>query len=190
MALEPRSRMIPLPSLSDSLAPIEQALEAHTHDERVNWMRGLGKKELVALWKLAEGRTVTLAELHGDEGQIVIHEGQNSLPLFSAFQKRVVKRGDVIQGYNHQSMAWLVGPGHFLVKEAADPLPGAHFSYLSVANDAPPEFPPIQPNEGGLSTLVYAHMVDYLRRVSPHAVIGAAWKKGKPTGDYFMLVRE
>ncbi len=181
--------MIPLPSLSESLAAVEAALDAHTHDERVNWMRGLGKKELVSLWKLAEGRTVRMDELHGAEGEVVIHEGQNSLPLFSTFQKRVVRRGDVIQGYNHQSMAWLVGPGHFLVKQAEDPLPGAHFSYLDVAPTAPPEFPAIQRNEQGLSTLVYAHMIDYLRRVSRHAVIGAAWKKGKATGDYFMLVR-
>jgi hypothetical protein len=181
--------MIPLPSLSDSVGPIASALDALTHDERVNWMRGMGKKQQVALWKLCEGRDVRLAELHGADGEVVIHEGQNSLPAFSTFQKRVVKRGDVVQGYNHQSMSWLVGPGHFLVKEANEPLPGAHFSYLEVAKDAPADFPPIQPNDQGLSTLVFGHMVDYLRRVSPHVVIGAAWKKGKPSGDYFMLVR-
>lgn len=181
--------MIPLPSLSDSLAPIAAALDAHTHDERVNWMRGLGKKEQVALWKLADGREVTTTELHGADGEIVIHEGQNSLPLFSTFQKRVVKRGDVVQGYNHQSMSWLVGPGHFLVAEASTPHAGAHFSYLSVAATAPPEFPALQPNDKGLSTLVFAHMIDYLRRVSPHVIIGAAYKKGKASGDYFMLVR-
>ncbi|MDP2304471.1 MAG: hypothetical protein Q8P18_00420 [Pseudomonadota bacterium] len=181
--------MIPLPSLSDSLAPITAALDAHGHDERVNWMRGLGKKEQVALWKLADGRLVTTAELHGPEGEIVIHEGQNSLPLFSTFQKRVVKRGGVVQGYNHQSMGWLVGPGHFLVGEADAPHGGAHFSYLSVAASAPPEFPALQPNDTGLSTLVFAHMIDYLRRVSPHVIIGAAYKKGKATNDYFMLIR-
>lgn len=181
--------MIPLPSLSDSLAAITAALDAHTHDERVNWMRGLGKKEQVALWKLADGRHVTSAELHGADGEIVIHEGQNSLPLFSTFQKRVVKRGEVVQGYNHQSMSWLVGPGHFLVAEAAAPHAGAHFSYLSVATSAPPEFPPLQPNDQGLSTLVFAHMIDYLRRVSAHVLVGAAYKKAKASGDYFMLVR-
>ena len=182
--------MIPLPSLSDSLAPVEAALEAHTHDERLNWTRGLGKKEFVALWALSEGRTVALAEMHGAEGEVVIHHGQNSLPAFSSFQKRVVKRGNVIQGYNHHSMSWLVGPGHFLVKEADTPFPGAHFSYLETARDVPPEFPALKPNDAGLSTLVYGHMIDYLRRVSPHVVIGWAWKKGKATGDYFVLVRE
>ncbi|MDP2316052.1 MAG: hypothetical protein Q8P41_24355 [Pseudomonadota bacterium] len=181
--------MIPLPSLSDSIAPVASALDAHTHDERVNWMRGLGKKEQVALWALADGRLVTTDELHGAEDEIVIHEGQNSLPAFSTFQKRVVKRDGVVQGYNHQSMGWLVGPGHFLVGAADTPHAGAHFSYLSVATSAPPEFPALQPNDKGLSTLVFAHMIDYLRRVSPNVIIGAAYKKGKPSGDYFMLVR-
>ena len=36
---------------------------------------------------------------------------------------------------------------------------------------------------------MYANMIDYLRRVSAHAVLGAAYKNGKATGDYFMLVR-
>lgn len=181
--------MIPLPTQSDSIAPVEAALDAHTHEERVNWMRGLGKKELVKLWTLTEGRPVGVEELHGAEGEVVIHEGQNSLPAFNTFQKRVVKRGDTIQGYNHQSMSWLVGPGHFVVKEADEPHTGAHFSYLEIATTVPPEFPPLKPNDKGLSTLVYAHMIDYLRRVSKHALIGAAYKKGKASGDYFMLVR-
>ena len=58
--------MIPLPSLSSDIAPISTALDALSHEERVNWMRGLGKKELTALLKLTECRTVALAEFtHG-----------------------------------------------------------------------------------------------------------------------------
>jgi hypothetical protein len=178
--------MVPLPSLSDSIAPIAAALDALTHEERVNWMRGLGKKELVALWKLTEGRLPTLAELHGVEGEVIIHEGQNSLPFFSVFQKRVMLRGGVVQGYNHQAMSWLTGPGHFTVSENER---GAHFDYLNLPATAPEEFLPLAPNDKGLSRLVYANMIDYLHRVSKHAVIGAAYKSGKPTNDYFMLVR-
>ena len=39
--------------------------------------------------------------------------------------------------------------------------------------------PPLKSNTSGLSTLVYGHMVDRLRGVSNHCVIGAAFKKGK-----------
>lgn len=181
--------MIPLPTLSDSLAPITQALDTLSHDQRVNWTRGLGRKQQAALWRLADGRLVTTAELHGEDGEIVIHEGQNSLPVFSTFQKRVVRRGDVVQGYNHQSMSWLVGPGHFLVAEAQSPHAGAHFSYVSLATSAPPEFPALRPNDQGLSTLVFGNMIDYLRRVSPNVIVGAAYKNGKASGAYFTLVR-
>ncbi len=178
--------MIPLPSLSTDIAPIEAALADVSRAERVNWMRGLGKREMVALWALTDGRLLTKADLHGAEGEIVIHEGQNSLPFFSTFQKRVVMRGSVVQGYNHQAMAWLTGPGHFTVAEDSQ---GANFDYLQVADSAPPEFPALQPNDKGLSTLVYAGMIDYLRRVCPGMLIGAAYKRGKATNDYFMLVR-
>lgn len=182
--------MLPLPSLTDSITPLETAFEALSHAERVNWTRGLGRRDLAALWRLCEGRPIAFADLHGAEGEIVIHEGQNSLPFFSVFQKRVVRRGDVIQGYNHQPWAWLTGPGHFLVREGDPTHPGAHFSYLEVAKDVPAGFPPLRENTAGLSALVYGHMVDYLRRVSAHAVIGAAYKKGKGPLDYFVLVRE
>lgn len=178
--------MIPLPSLSEALAPIEAALDAATSDERVNWMRGLGKRELVALWSLAEGRPLSLDDLAANDGEVVIHEGQNSLPLFNAFQKRMVRRNGGVQGYNHQAMSWITGPGHFIVREGAG---AAYFDYTEVPRDAPAEFPPVKPNDAGLSKLVYAGMIDRLRKVAHHTLIGLAEKGGKATGDYFMLVR-
>lgn len=181
------SEMIPLPSLSTDAAPLASALDAVSSDERTNWMRGLGKRELVALWALCEGRSVPLSDLVADAGAIVIHEGQNSLPLFSAFQKRIVLREDGgAQGYNHQAMAWITGPGHFFVREEEG---AAFFDYTAVPETAPAEFPPIVPNDRGFSSLVYAGMIDRLRKVSAHALIGAAFKKDKATGDYFMLMR-
>lgn len=177
---------IPLPSLSDSLSPISSALDAVTSAERVNWMRGLGKKELVALWKLADGHPLLVEHFHGAEGQVVIHEGQNSLPAFNAFQKRFVLRAGVVQGYNHQSMAWITGPGHFTVTQA-----GAEvlLDYLSEPKSVPSEFPALKANDAGFSRLVYMGMHDFCRRVSEHVIIGEARKGGKPTGDYFMLCK-
>ena len=180
--------MIPLPTLQTSIDPIATALDAATHDARVNWARGLGSGQLHALWDLTAGRTVTIDQLCGAEGEVIIHEGKNSLPFFCDFQKRVMRRGDVVQGYNHQSMSWLTGPGHFTVTEENGE---ALFDYTRDPVSAPDTFPPLVPNEAGLSRLVYAHMKDYLRRVSTHAVIGAAFKKGKAVGpgDRFLLVR-
>ena len=45
-------------------------------------------------------------------------------------------------------------------------------------------------NDQGLSRLVYANMVDYLRRVSKHVLIGRAYKDGKEMPNWFLLCRE
>jgi hypothetical protein len=47
----------------------------------------------------------------------------------------------------------------------------------------------VKANDAGLSRFVYGGMIDKVRRVSEDAVIGAAFRGGKQTGDYFMLVR-
>lgn len=178
--------MIPLPSLAELLPPLTAALDAADHDARVNWMRGLGKKELVASWRLAEGREVPLSWLHRGAGQVVIHEGQNSLPAFNRFQKRVTVFEGRVQGYNHQAMGWLTGPGHFTV---AGDESSSWFDYVHPPATAPSVFPPVRPNDQGVSRLVYGFMVDKLRQVSRDVVIGAAFRHDKQTGDYFMLTR-
>lgn len=190
--------MIPLPSL-DTFPNVVAGLDKHSVDEQVNWMRGLGKRELVALWDKAVGPdglalAAPLSALHGAEGEVVIHEGQNSLPLFNAFQKRCMLRGagpDArVQGYNHQAMSWITGPGHFLVQTDGTT---SWFDYTQVASDAPPEFPPVKANTGFPDKLVYGGMIDKLRKVGNRGLIGAAFRTSKgelrPTGDYFMLIR-
>lgn len=177
--------MIPLPSL-EPLDAVVAGLDAHGVDEQVNWMRGLGKRELVALWEKAVGIDAPLTALHGNEGEVVIHEGQNSLPLFNVFQKRCVLRAGRVQGYNHQAMSWITGPGHFLVQTDGKT---SWFDYTEVAPNAPAEFPPIKGNDGFPDKLVYGGMIDKLRRVGTRGLIGAAFRKDKPTGDYFMLIR-
>lgn len=163
---------------------------ASPFDAQLNWMRGLGKREMVALWGLCDGKLVQLEDLHGADGEIIIHEGQNSLPLFSTFQKRVVKRGDVVQGYNHQTMSWFTGPGHFLVRACKGDLGDEiAFDYTDIPKDIPAEFPPLQRNDSGISTFVYGNMIDYLRAITPKLLVGQARRHGKITGDYFMLVR-
>lgn len=174
--------MIPLPSLSETIAPVAEALDQTSFEERVNWMRGLGKKELVALWKLTEGRAVPAD--YFDSPEVVIHEGQNSLLLFNQFQKRIVRFGDQIQGYNHQTMAWITGPGHFYVH----PGDGAsYFDYTRLVPKAPDAFPPVADNMAGFSRFVYGNTIDKLHRVSEKSVIGAAFRNDKPIGAYFML---
>lgn len=180
---------IPLATLIDTLPPLAEALDALSHDERMAWMRGMGRKEQMALYNLAaDCDALSVQHFHGAEGVVVIHHGQNSLPVFNHFQKRVCVRADGIQGYNHQSLAWLTGPGHFTLTQDGDL--EVIFDYITHPTSVPESFPALARNEKGASRFVYGGMIDRVRRVSKHCVIGAAFKGEKDIGARFMLMRE
>lgn len=178
----------PLPTLTDHLAPIAEALDQLDHDARVNWMRGLSRGQLRALYALAaEGGPLDAEWFVGEEGEIVICEGQNSLPAFTQFQKRFVRWEGRIQGYNHQFWSGVTGPGHFTVRQdGAEVL----IDYYLLPPTKPDAFPPLRSNEQGLpARLAYGFMIDRVRRVSRDCVIGTAEKHGKPMSVWFMLTR-
>jgi len=181
--------MIPLPSHSESLGPIAEALNTASHQERIHWMIGLSGRELKALYRLSEdGEALPLSYFHGSPGEVIIHHGKNSLPMFTRFQKRVCQHEGTLQGYNHQTLSWLTGPGHFTLR--ADGEREVIFDYINQPSTAPSDFPKLIPNEKGGGRLVYAGMIDRVRRVSEDCVIGAAFKGDKDIGARFMLTRE
>lgn len=179
---------IPLPSKTNDLAELSQALDQCSHETRIQWMRGLNRKELEAAYVLAQdGPTLELTHFHAATGEVIIHHGQNSLLAFNEFQKRVVDNEGTLQGYNHQALSWITGPGHFTLRQDGSEV---LFDYTEEPAEGFDAFPPLKSNTSGFSTLVYGHMVDRVRRVSQHCVIGAAFKKGKAMGAWFMLIRE
>lgn len=179
--------MIPLPSLTQDLPALTAALDAASPDARVNWSKGLGKKEQAALWRLAEGKLpLTVEHFIGAPGEILAHEGHNSLFLFTEFQKRILLHNGVPQGYNHQTMSWFTGPGHFTLYTHELEV---WFDYTKEPKDAPATFPAVAPNMSGFSRFVYGGMIDRVRKVSQHVVIGKAWRAGKETENYFLLVK-
>jgi hypothetical protein len=121
----------------------------------------------------------------------LIYEGRNSLPMFSRFQKRFVRApGGEVVGYNHQTMAFVTGPGYFVVRPGSGE--GEHgkeldFDYTAEPPVIPDGWPAYKANTRGLSRLVYAHMHDYVRRVARGVVVGKAYKKGVDQGAYFSL---
>jgi len=139
---------------------------------------------------------VTLAELVPTSMPAlreVIWHGKNSLPMFTLFQKRFCRPGGArggheLWGYNHQAMAWLTGPGYFVCHQDGG-VPAA-IDYRVVPPESPPGWPAVKPNDQGLSRFVYRDMVDYLRRVSAHVLIGRAHRDGKELPNYFILCRE
>jgi alkanesulfonate monooxygenase SsuD/methylene tetrahydromethanopterin reductase-like flavin-dependent oxidoreductase (luciferase family) len=64
-----------------------------------------------------------------------------------------------------------------------------HFLEEYSHNSAPEVFPPLVPNERGVSRFVYGYTTDRMRRVSRECTIGAAEKDGKRIGAYFILTR-
>lgn len=175
-------------------------LDGLSHAERVHAVRGAGRAEQRRLYEAAGGfRRVGLADLvPPDRAALaaVRHYGKNTLGAFTHFEKRFARpEGEdpgapkVLWGYNHQSLAWLTGPGWFVARE--DPERGeVWIDYREVPPRTPPGWPGVRPNEVGLSRFVYGHMVDTLRRVSEHVTIGSAARKGRDIGSWFLLCRE
>jgi hypothetical protein len=180
---------IPLPEAAD-IHTLSTALDGASEEQRIAWLRSLPGRQLPVLYNLAEGQTLTVEAMHRGDGEVVIHEGMNSMALFRGFQKRMVKQGEEISGYNHQTWKWLVGGGFFVVVPSPEVEGELHVDYTGLPERQHPEFPPLKSNDAGLSRFVYGGgMIDVLRRVSEHVTIGKAYLKGKERGQYFVLCR-
>jgi hypothetical protein len=177
-------------------AAIAAFLDGLGRAERLEAIRALSGPRLQGrLYRAVESAPrVTMADFVPPDApplREVIFEGKNSLAAFTLFQKRFCRppRGrDGLWGYNHQALAWLTGPGYFVVHE--DGSRGAAIDYRDVPPEKPPTWPEVKPNDRGLSRFVYRDMVDYMRRVSRDVFIGSAHRDGKELGNYFVLCRE
>jgi hypothetical protein len=180
------------------LPRLAEILDGLGHEGRVHTIRGWDKKRQAALFEAANGHKPLDLDflVPSSVGPLVevIHEGKNTLPLFTHFQKRFVKlEGEEfpIGGYNHQTLSALTGPGYFVVTKGEGEHAGElAIDYTKLPKSKPASWPEIKPNEGGLASLVYGGMIDYLRGVSTHVSIGRAYKKGKAMDAWFALVRK
>ena len=176
-------------------AAICDLLDRAASSDRLEAIRGLGGPAIQRkLWDaVASAPRVALADLVPPDTKPlreVIFHGKNSLPAFTFFQKRFCRTpqaGDVLWGYNHQALAWLTGPGYFVVHDEPR---GAAIDYREVPPRGCPGWPAPKPNDRGFSRFVYRDMVDYLRRVSTHVLIGRATRHGKDLPNFFALCRE
>jgi hypothetical protein len=105
---------------------IAEQLDRMSAGERLEAIRSLGGGRAQArLWEAAaDAPVVNLDDLVPQDMpplREVIWHGKNSLPAFTHFQKRFCRPMPGAQadhqlwGYNHTSIAWLVGPGYFVV---------------------------------------------------------------------------
>ena len=195
--------------VSGGLTRIEEIgtyLDGLTHNQRLKEIHRLSPVDMARLFQRAgEGEEITLDHYVPEEradATEVIHHGFNSLPAFRRFQKRFcrsVNRASgetTVYGYNEGLTRPLVGPGYFVAHETAgvehwEPRGAVVIDYhLPVDGPLPQRWPKFIPNEVGLQQFVYGKTRDFMRRVSDHVSIGAAFKYEQSLGVYFILTRE
>jgi hypothetical protein len=165
---------------------------------------GLSRDQQRTLYeKAAHAAPLSLADFADDagDGVEVIHDGLNTLPLpspFRKFQKRFAwPSGERTRlfGYNEGPTRRTVGPGYFVAVEtkgrpAWEARGAVVIDYFRVPDGSVPEgWPRVVGNDWRLQRLVYHQTRDFMRRVSEHVSIGAAFKKEKPLDHYFVLCR-
>ena len=198
--MAPKSALVDLIlGSSPNLDEIAAWLDAKAPSVRIEEVRALDAPEQRVLWKLALGRAMTFDDLvPPDYGplQPVRHFGKNTQPAFTHFEKRMCRPSfetsePVLWGYNEGPTRKFIGPGYFVVRQTpTDPRGATVVDYWQVPPEKPGEWPAVKPNESGLQRLVYAHMEDFLRRVSTHVSIGRAWRERRETPHLFLLCRE
>ena len=182
------------------LKELAALLDGLSHEERVAWVRSVGRADQRRLYEAAAGfLPLALADLVPPgraDGETVRHFGKYTLPAFTHFEKRFCRpagqdpqRPGRLFGFNFQTMSWLTGPGYYVAY--ADPArPEVLVDYREVPPAAPAGWPPVRRNEVGAGRFVYGLMVDRLRRVSEHVTIGSAARHGRDLGSWFLLTRE
>lgn len=131
----------------------------------------------------------------------VIHDGINTLPVpppIRRFQKRFSRptygEGRLF-GYNEGVTRKVIGPGYFVAIPTADrPAWSARgavvVDYFQVPDgEVPTGWPRVVDNHWRLQRFVYGGTRDFMRKVSTHVSIGAAFKGERPLDHYFVLCR-
>jgi hypothetical protein len=170
---------------------VQKHLAALSGEERVRQATQLDRRHHATLWKLSDGtEPLRLEEIVAPDRtplDPVPFEGQNNQPIYRPFRKVFYRTPDGgIAGYNDSPAAWFAGPGYYVLRRDGS---GTYVDYTEVPREKPAAWPPIRPNDVGISRFVYGHMKDYLRRVYGRVVIGRAYRHGKATPNYFVLAR-
>ncbi len=186
-----------------SIAEIGAWLDGMSHETRMEAMSHTTPAEQKKLWSLAADAPPLTMDFfvpsHVPPLTPVVHHGRNTLPAFKSFRKPMMRPADGSKrlfGYNDSPTGWLLGPGYFVNHATAGNADwearGAWVVDYFQIPDGPvvSGWPPVKPNSSGLQVLVYHKTRDFMRRVSSHVSIGAAYKVEKAMGAYFTLLRE
>jgi hypothetical protein len=173
---------------------VARALDGVAIPARVKAVCELGKRDMAALFDAAaDNPPLTLDDFVPPSVPPmteVIHEGKNSLLMFTRFQKRFCRPAEgsaELWGYNHQTMAFFTGPGYFVTRQP----PGGEvvIDYTKPAGGKVSTWPAIVPNSSRLGRFVYYGTEDVMRRVSQGVSVGRARRGQRVMDNWFVLVR-
>src|SRR5262249_25046479 len=187
------------------LPAIAAYLDGLSHAERLAETRTLDRSAQRRLYRAAGTGDLTLD--HFVEPDVrprteVIHHGRNTLPLpgsLRLFEKRFPKPepgGGRLLGYTQSPFLHVIGPGFFVAvptagNKAWEERGPVVIDYFQIPDGAVPDgWPKVVPNTKGLQRFVYHQTRDFMRRVSAHVTIGAAYKVEKALDHYFVLCKE
>lgn len=191
-------------SRSASIGEIASVLDEMSPGERTSALSGLKRATQRALFEKAHQSEPLDIDFFVPRGVVlesVDHFGRNTLPLpgkHNFFEKRFCRASEdanEVFGYNHSPSRKLIGPGYFVAYATGDRADWSGrgsvvIDYFRVpSGPVPPAWPEIVPNSVGLQRFVFAGTRDFMRRVSKHVSIGAAYKGDKPLDHYFVLCR-
>ncbi len=181
-------------------------LDGLSHPERVRDVDQLKRRDQKKLFELVEGaEPLTLdffVPVEHPNLQEVIHFGKNTLPLlpkFRRFQKRFCRSTDEpfkIFGYNESPARRVIGPGYFVIEPTEGNPNWSQKGHVVVnyhkvpQGKVPSHWPNVVPNSKGLQMFVYNKTLDFMRRVSHHVSIGAAYRGNTSLNNWFVLCRE
>ena len=121
-----------------NISQIGENLNGMDHEGRKQWMHSMGKKQMAKLFETSQISPLQSFFVPPQKNDLeeVIHHGKNSLPVSSFFQKRFARpTGQNPQdpkevcGYNHQDLAWLTGPGYFILHRCDEGLSDSVIDY-------------------------------------------------------------
>jgi hypothetical protein len=188
---------------STRIEEIGSYLDGLDHDARWAEVGALSRSQQRTLYEKSHAQPIGLEHFvngHAPRTE-VIHEGLNTLPLpppLRKFQKRFCKPdggGDRLFGYNEGVTRRVVGPGYFVAVETAgtpswESRGPVVIDYFEVPDGPVVDgWPRVVDNAWRLQRFVYHQTRDFMRKVSDHVSIGAAYKRERPLDHYFVLCR-
>ncbi len=185
------------------IGAIASYLDGLDGSQRLAHLHRLDRARQRSLYQKAISHDIDLSHFVGDASPLaeVIHDGLNTLPVappLRRFQKRFCRPEAVndsrLFGYNEGPLRRVIGPGYFVALPTDEPnwrsLGGVVVDYFAVPDARVADgWPRVVPNSKGLQRFVYDQTRDFLRRVSAHVSIGAAYKRDRPLDHYFVLCR-